>query len=80
MIRSEDLCLASTGDPAAWLSLSGLLRGIVFQGDSWLLQVALPNGEHIMARAQKHFMDAVKALSVGSDVTLHVRRDLVHVL
>ncbi|WP_421590565.1 ABC transporter ATP-binding protein [Shinella sp. M27] len=80
MIRSEDLCLASTGDPAAWLSLSGLLRGIVFQGDSWLLQVALPNGEQILARAQKHFIDAVHALSVGSDVKLHVRRDLLHVL
>lgn len=78
MIRSEDLCLATEGEESDWLSVGGTLTGIVFQGDSWLLQVELPNGQPIMARAQKPFMNEVRSLEPGGAVTLHVRRDLVH--
>ncbi len=57
-----------------------VLRGIVFQGDSWLLQVDLADGQAITARAQKHFSAEVGALEVGQTVDLHVRRDRVHLL
>lgn len=80
LIRSEDLCLARSGEASDWLTIQGLLHGIVFQGDSWLLQVTLPNGQPILARAQKPFMEEVRALSPGDSVSLHVRRDLTHVI
>jgi putative spermidine/putrescine transport system ATP-binding protein len=81
MVRSEDFCLARSGDGDAWLAVTGLLRGIVFQGDSWLLQVDLAGGgQAITARAQKHFSAEVGALQVGQNVEFHVRRDRVHFL
>ncbi len=80
MVRSEDFCLSRAGGDGGWLTVSGLLRGIVFQGDSWLLQVDLADGQAITARAQKHFSAEVGALEVGQTVDLHVRRDRVHLL
>ncbi|MCZ8548500.1 ABC transporter ATP-binding protein [Mesorhizobium qingshengii] len=80
MVRSEDFCLARSGDENGWLAVGGLLRGVVFQGDSWLLQVDLADGQAITARAQKHFSAEVGALEVGQTIDLHVQRDRVHFL
>ncbi|MET2828660.1 ABC transporter ATP-binding protein [Mesorhizobium shangrilense] len=80
MVRSEDFCLAKSGDESGWLAVAGLLRGVVFQGDSWLLQVDLAGGQAITARAQKHFSAEVADLQVGQPIDLHVRRDRVHFL
>ena len=80
MVRSEDFCLSRTSDTSAWLTVRGTLHGIVFQGDSWLLQVSLADGQSILARAQKHFSAEVADLVVGSDIDLHVAKDRVHFL
>lgn len=80
MVRSEDFCLARSGDESDWFAVAGLLRGVVFQGDSWLLQVDLAGGQAITARAQKHFSSEVADLQVGQPIDLHVRRDRVHFL
>jgi putative spermidine/putrescine transport system ATP-binding protein len=77
MIRSEDLCLARD-DQGRWITLSGRLLGVVFQGDSWLLQVELPHGQVIVARAQKRFSSEVGALEIGRGIDLHVSREQTH--
>jgi putative spermidine/putrescine transport system ATP-binding protein len=78
MVRSEDFCLSRTGASEDWLSVNGLLRTLVFQGDSWLLQVELDGGRIIAARAQKHFSAEVAMLQPGQRIALHVRRDRMH--
>lgn len=80
VIRSEDFCLRPDGDAGAWATIEGTLRGIVFQGDSWLLQVELSDGTLIGARAQKHFASDVSALVIGQALPLHVPRGRLHFL
>ncbi|MEP9389207.1 ABC transporter ATP-binding protein [Mesorhizobium sp. KR9-304] len=80
VIRSEDFCLRPDGDADGWATLEGTLRGIVFQGDSWLLQVELADGTLIGARAQQHFAPDVSALLIGQPLPLHVPRTRLHVL
>lgn len=80
VVRSEDFCLTRSAGPKDWLSVSGLLRAVVFQGDSWLLQVELAGGRVIAARAQKHFSSEVGVLQVGQRIVLHVSRDRLHFL
>lgn len=77
MIRSEDFCLTRDGDDR-WITITGQLLAIVFQGDSWLLRVILPHGQTIVARAQKHFGSHVSTLEIGRNVDLHVRCDQTH--
>jgi putative spermidine/putrescine transport system ATP-binding protein len=77
MIRSEDFSLTREGDHR-WVTLTGRLLGIVFQGDSWLLQVRLAHEQTIVARAQKHFSSQVGTLKIGRNVDLHVRCDQTH--
>jgi putative spermidine/putrescine transport system ATP-binding protein len=79
VVRSEDFCLARTGWGEDSLGIDGILRGIVFQGDSWLLQVEV-DGTTICARAQKNFADEVAALEVGRPLTLHVPFERLHFL
>jgi putative spermidine/putrescine transport system ATP-binding protein len=80
MVRSEDFCLARNAESAEWFTVNGQLRGIVFQGDSWLLQVDLADGQQILARAQKHFSRQVADLRVGHDIALHVPHERAHFL
>lgn len=77
MIRSEDFCLVHDTDNR-WITLTGRILGILFQGDSWLLQVSLLHGQTIVARAQKHFSTQVHTLEIGRIVDLYVRCDQTH--
>ncbi|HVZ00471.1 MAG TPA: ABC transporter ATP-binding protein [Dongiaceae bacterium] len=78
VVRSEDLCLAKPGDARKSFTLGGTLHGVVFQGDSWLLQVDLAGGQPIIARAQKNFSAEVAKLVVGQGIQLHVSYDHAH--
>ncbi|PZU83904.1 MAG: ABC transporter ATP-binding protein [Shinella sp.] len=80
MIRSEDFHLAPAGSDADWCQLSGRLHNAVFQGDSWLLRVQLPDGQMIDARARRQEMEDGEGLRVGAPITLHARRDEIHLL
>ncbi|WP_442580757.1 ABC transporter ATP-binding protein [Mesorhizobium sp. ASY16-5R] len=80
VIRSEDFALTRNGGSGDWVTIGGSLRGIVFQGDSWLLQVDLASGQTIDVRAQRQFSGEVAALNVGQKIDLHVHRDRIHFL
>jgi putative spermidine/putrescine transport system ATP-binding protein len=80
VVRSEDLCLAAEGGRDSCLSLGGVLRAVVFQGDSWLLQVDLAGGRTVSARAQRQAGAQVAALEIGQPVELYAHRDRLHYL
>ena len=80
MMRSEDFCLSTDGQEDNWLTVQGILQSIVFQGDSWLLRVSLPNGQSVVARAQKQFRSNVASLQPGLEISLKIAHDDIHFL
>ena len=81
MVRSEDVCLLpNAGAGPDWLKIVGTLRGIVFQGDSWLLQVDLTDSQPIQARAQRQFSGEIANLQPGEPIHLYVDPRHVHFL
>lgn len=80
VVRSEDFLLEEPADASACLSLSGLVQGIVFQGESWLLRVQLKDGPPIDVRAQRRSADAVERLRPSQSVRLFVKRGDIHLL
>ncbi|WP_334175878.1 ABC transporter ATP-binding protein [Pseudoxanthobacter sp.] len=77
MVRCEDVMLAPpAGGPG--LALNGTVHGVVFQGDSWLVQIDLGNGHQIAARAQRAAAGIVAGLKAGDAATFHVNPDDLH--
>ncbi|WP_051661117.1 ABC transporter ATP-binding protein [Bosea sp. 117] len=77
MLRSEDLRL----DPApgeACLSLRARVHAIVFQGDSWLVQLDTAEGERFCARAQRASAARMASLASGDEIDLFVRAADIH--
>ncbi|QIB33097.1 ABC transporter ATP-binding protein [Ancylobacter pratisalsi] len=77
MLRSEDLRLEPAPGEAC-VSLRARVHAIVFQGDSWLLQLDTAEGERFAARAQRMAAARVAALAPGDDIELHVRTADIH--
>jgi len=71
-IRAEDLRLRVTGATEEHASLRAKLEAKVFQGDSWLLRLCLPDGRQIYSRVQKPDEPLVGQVSVGQSVTMHI--------
>jgi putative spermidine/putrescine transport system ATP-binding protein len=78
MIRAERLSLSDAAGHDN-VSLDGVLTRSVFQGDSWLISVALANGGAVSARiaAAEAANFSLEALTEGAALKLHVRRDAV---
>ena len=77
MVRSEDLQL-DRPDAATVFTLSGRVHAVVFQGDSWLIQVECSNRKMISVRAQRASQHSVSRLDVGDPVELHVASQDIH--
>ncbi|TPK73610.1 ABC transporter ATP-binding protein [Mesorhizobium sp. B2-4-15] len=79
MLRAEDLRIGSAPQGAA--ALCGIVRQCVFQGDSWLLEVNLPNSPSPMrVRAQQADDQAMSRLTNGDSIDLFVSHDRMHFL
>lgn len=77
MLRSEDLRLAPPAEHDC-LSIRARVHAVVFQGDSWLLQIETTDGRTISARAQRAFADRLAELTTGNEAEFFVKRSDIH--
>lgn len=71
-VRAEAMRLCATGRAEENARLSGILETIVFQGDSWLLRLCLPDGKLVYSRVQKPDEHLISQIAAGDPVTLHI--------
>jgi len=77
MLRSEDLSFEpAPGEPC--LSLRARVHAVVFQGDSWLLQLDTVEGQRFSARAQRAAAGRMASLAPGDETDLFVRAADIH--
>ena len=77
MIRSEDFRLEPITCEAC-CTLRAKVHAVVFQGDSWLVQVVTATGLTVSARIQRADAERVSLLRVNDDAVFHVRQSDIH--
>ncbi|PZU19806.1 MAG: ABC transporter ATP-binding protein [Shinella sp.] len=77
MVRSEDFRLEPVlAEPCH--QLKATVHAVVFQGDSWLVQLVTATGQPVSARIQRADAARIAELSEGEETVFHVRQSDTH--
>ncbi|ATN37798.1 hypothetical protein ACO34A_28975 (plasmid) [Rhizobium sp. ACO-34A] len=77
MVRSEDFRLEPVSGEHCH-QMEATIHAVVFQGDSWLVQLVTATGQPVSARIQRADATRIGDLSAGSDAVFHIRQSDTH--